>query len=170
MSKSRRLSAVAAGIVAVAILAAGAFADHQLSNFPGDKASAPDLPAAALDHGAEAEAVEVEPLQVENGEADNHGQCVSKAAQFDQEGLAGFRKGLFVSLVARDGDMVGDDCDQDPKWAEYLDEALNASDRGKPESVGPGAGASDNGQGASATTGKGRDFGQSNKDDHAPGS
>lgn len=160
-SNRRRLLSAIAVLVGVFVLAAAAFAGHQLENFPTDKADSPDLPEAAQNHPGP-----------EDGGAgdgggpteDNHGQCVSTVAHSEErEALEeGWRSGLLMSLVAQDESMVGEDCD----FSTHLEQTTAAE--------GPGASEESEGSAGTETSDQAKqdrkEFGQSKKAEHAPGS
>lgn len=98
-------------------------------------------------------------------EEPNQGQCVSVAAQDDTEGLDGWHKGTFVSSVAQ-SELIGEDCDDTAEYQQLRTDAINATSPGDSENGDGDAGAETSQE---AKEGK-KDFGQSKRAEHAPGS
>lgn len=158
--KRRRLLAASSVLAGIFLLGAAAFAG------PGSKG----LEEAATHVPAEVDLPSPEAHEAQGNEGgqgaegeDNHGQCVSAVAGSDERAALddGWRRGLLVSLVAQDETMVGEDCDFSAQLAQATD------------AEGPGGSEESEGQGnATSDQAKqdGKEFGQSKKTEHAPGS
>ncbi|MGH9195141.1 MAG: hypothetical protein ACRD1T_05320 [Acidimicrobiia bacterium] len=125
MSDLRRYLTIASAFLGVLLLVTVAFAAADL-DVAEEHRNANATKAA--EEGETEDADKPEEAKVPEGEGgeDNHGQCVSAAAQHEADGLEGWRKGLFVSSVAQDESMVGADCD----FSSHLSAALSAESKG----------------------------------------
>lgn len=158
MTDMRRYLTIAAAILGIVLLVSVAFAAANL-----DVAADHRNPNAEKAETEETESDDAENRDVEakvhNGSGeDNHGQCVSKAAHHEADGLEGWRKGLFVSSVAQDETMVGD-CD----FSSHLEAALTAPEKGASESTGTASPSA-----AEESEEHGKESGQAKRAENAP--
>lgn len=154
MNRKNLIASAAAGmllllVAGIAVAAPGL--DTAAENVPSEV----ELPAPETD--VEGEDVEV----ADNGENanDNHGACVSAAAQDETEFDEPWKKGMFVSSVAKDESLTGSDCD----YSSHLEAAETAE---APGNAPADAGAANENSSDAQTDG--RSFGESTADSHRP--
>lgn len=130
MKKSRKYLLLTALAVIASAFSAGAFAGHGPEKGK-DFGQAIAQEKKASHESVEAEAEAPATNETHSNEQDNQGACVSSAAK--EEGLEGWRHGLFVSSVAQ-SDLTGPDCD----YSEQLAAAQNATGPGKSDNESAG--------------------------------
>lgn len=165
MSRNRRHLSAAAALIGLILLASAATAGPGSKGLEEAASHVPDSVELPAPEGAPTEGAP----ETEGQGEDTHGACVSTVAQSDErDGLEeGWRGGLLVSLVAQDESMVGEDCD----FSSHLDQATNAEPRSGGEAEGAGDESSEAGDETSDEARQGgRDFGESKKNEHEPGS
>lgn len=146
MNKKNLVASIAGGLLlllvaGIAVAAPGL--DTAAEKVPSDV----ELP--AVTQGQDEAEIEVEDEQVEatQNTNDNHGACVSAAAQDDTEFDEPWQKGVFVSSVAADTELTGADCD----YSAHLEDAQNAEKPGNaPEDAGAPEGAGSEGSSGSS--------------------
>lgn len=155
MNRKNLIASAAAGMLLL-LVAGIAVAAPGLETAAEKVPSEVELP--APEAGVEGEDVEV----ANNGENtnDNHGACVSAAAQDDEaEFDEPWKKGLFISSVAKDESLIGPDCDYDS----LLEAAQGAE---APGNAPADAGAANENSSEARTDG--RSFGEEKANSHRP--